>query len=364
MKRTAIFSIGLAAFVAFGGAEALRNKSAFVINAGSRPAAEIADAARAFLATLPSELAGKVKFKIEDAERLQWNFLPGRYPGLLISEMNAAQRAAAHTLLRSALSSQGYLKVTSIFSLDRILREISEKAGAPAEFRDPERYSFAIFGEPGAAAAWSFRVQGHHVSLQFSLLDGEVAGFTPMFLGANPHVVRDGQSAGLSVLGLEEEMARKLIKSLDAEQRTVALIDSNAPVDILQMPGRAAGFAGRPAGIPAARLSAAQRELFQLLIELYINNLRPEFAESERRALAAAALENVYFAWAGGFERGQGHYYRIQTPAFVIEYDNTQDGASHAHTVWRDLTRDFGGDPLAQHIRSAHGPRETRPAGK
>lgn len=350
MKHSvAILTIGL---LAFTGERVARN---FV----SHPSAsDMARAGARFLQLLNDDLRKKAKFTFDDAERYKWNFVPGAYPGVLLSEMSPEQRVAAHDLLRSALSSQGYLKVTSIFALDFILRQMSEKAGAPALFRDAERYSFAIFGEPDVTKPWGWRVQGHHVSLQFTSVSNELVCHTPMFLGANPATVKDGPSAGLRVLAFEEDLGRALVKSLSNEQKSIAIIDTKAPADIILGPSRKTDFMSKPVGIAASKLDAEQKKLLISLLELYIHNLHPDLSAPERARILDGSFDTTYFAWAGGTSPGEGHYYRLHSPLFIIEYDNTQDGANHPHTVWRDPSRDFGGDPLAEHLRKEHGAKK------
>jgi hypothetical protein len=350
---------GICLFLA--GAAALATGRALRDPVGPGPD-DMTAAARRFLDSLGPDLRRKAQFPFADAERMNWNFLPGEYPGVTLAAMSAAQRAAAHGLLRSALSAQGYLKVTSVFALDLLLRQMSEKAGVPAPGRDPERYSFAVFGDPGSEKPWGWRVQGHHASVQFTSVTNEIVCHTPMFLGANPSEVREGTASGLKVLAAEEDLARKLIKSLDADQRKRALISEKAPSEVALVPSRPANFLKSPVGLPASSMTVSQRATLAALLDVYINNLAPELAAAERRRISGDAIDAVHFAWAGGLEPGEGHYYRLHSDAFAIEYDNTQDGANHIHTVWHDLARDFGGDPLAEHLKHDHAPANSRPA--
>lgn len=317
---------------------------------GEGAAASMESAARKFLGLLGEEQRKKAQFELQSSEREKWGFVPNVYPGIGVFELSAAQRDAAHALLRSTLSAKGYLATTAIFSLDGILREMERTRGREAPHRDPERYFFAVFGDPSGTSPWGWRVQGHHVSLHFSSVEGAVS-VTPLFLGANPANVREGTMTGLRVLASEEDLGRALVKSLDEKQRKRATLQAEAPADVILGPGRAADFLGEPKGLPGVEMNSAQREVLAALLDLYTATLRADLAQGERIRMTARGLDEIYFSWAGGTEPGQGHYYRIHGPEFVLEYDNTQDGANHVHTVWRDRRRDFGQDLLAEHLR-------------
>lgn len=324
------------------------------LSAQASAGATMADAVRGFLASLDPAQRQSAVLPFDDAERLRWHFVPGQYPGVALGALTPAQKDLVHALLRSSLSSSGYLKTTSIVRLELVLRELAEAAGQQAAHRDPERYSVAVFGEPAADRPWGWRLQGHHVSLNFCGVKGDVVATTPAFLGANPHVVRQGPLAGLRVLGAEEDLARTLLQSLTDEQRIRAILDVQAPADVILGPTRAATFLGEPKGLAAADLTAVQRELLWRIVREYVENLRPEFASQQLERIRAAGVERIAFAWAGAAEVGKPHYYRLHGPTFVIEYDNTQDDANHVHTVFRDLERDFGGDLLREHHEHGH----------
>jgi hypothetical protein len=317
--------------------------------------AAMAAAAGAFLEQLPAELRAKAAFALTDAEHRRWGFVPAAYPGVQLGELDGEQEEAAHALLRAGLSARGYDKAIAIVQLEDVLRELESRPDRVATHRDRGRYAVAVFGEPSASGTWSWRVQGHHVSLRFFVVQGRFAGCTPAFLGSNPHELRTGPARGKRVLGAEEDLARALLLLCDDAQRRAAVIDERAPADILLGPGRAADSLGAPVGLSWAAMSEGQRAVLWRLIGEFAHNLRAEFAERELLRIEAAGPDAIHFAWCGGVERGEGHYYRIHGPQFVIEYDNTQDGANHVHTVWRDLERDFGGDVLRQHLEQEHG---------
>ncbi len=332
------------AFLGVGGGLALWSRT---VDPGAQA---MAQAARAFVATLSQPLRQKAQRPLEDAERTQWNFVPGAYAGVLLQDLDDPQRQAAQALLRAALSARGYDKTNAIVQLENVLHEIESRAGRDAAHRDPGRYSLLLFGEPTDDGTWSWRIQGHHVSLRVTVVKGRFASATPAFLGSNPHEQRDGKAAGRRVLGAEEDLARAFLTLCDEEQRAKAVIATDAPADVILGPTRAADFLGKPSGLPWSAMNEGQRAVLWRLIEEYAHNLRAEFADGELARIKQRGVEHIHFAWAGGFERGEGHYYRIHGEHFVIEYDNTQHGANHSHTVWRDLERDFGGDLLRQHL--------------
>lgn len=318
---------------------------------GPDPAAmAMATAARAFLAALPPALKDKAARPLADAERTRWGFVPGDYAGVKFEDLDEAQHKAAHALLRAGLSARGYDKAMGIVQLEHVLRELETRDGRVPVHRDPGRYALLVFGDPTDEGTWSWRLQGHHISLRFAVAQGRFAGATPAFLGTNPHELRQGDKAGQRVLGAEEDLARALLLLCDDAQRARVVLEAQAPADIVLGPARAADFLGAPQGLPWSAMNEGQRAVLWRLIEEFARNLRHEFADAELARIKASGVEAIHFAWCGGFERGEGHYYRIHGPHFVLEYDNTQNQANHVHTVWRDLERDFGGDLLRQHL--------------
>jgi hypothetical protein len=260
--------------------------------------------------------------------------------------MTEPQRQAAHALLKTGLSQTGYLTVTGIMELEDILRAIE---GGRRFARDKEEYYVSVFGEPSATGTWAWRVEGHHVSLRFTVVRGSVVASMPAFLGANPAEVRDGPKKGLRVLGAREDAARALLEALAPERRAAAIIDATAPGDILtENKNEISPLA--PAGVAYASMNAAERARLLALIDVYLSMMDPDIASSRRAALDRAGLDRIAFAWAGGTARGDKHYYRVQGPTFLIEYDNTQNDANHIHSVWRDFNGDFGRDLLREHL--------------
>ena len=316
-------------------------------------AADMANAANAFLATLKPEQIAKATFELDDTNRTRWHFVPTEmHPrhGLSFREMQQDQQHMAYALLASVLSARGLQKTAQIMSLEQILHDANPKGRFA---RDPKWYFISIFGKPSVKGTWGWRFEGHHLSLSFTVVDGHVGGLTPSFLGTNPGKVLDGPRKGLQVLATEEKIARALARSLNAEQRTVAVVDEKAPADIITKADRKARRL-EPLGLAASEMNKKQFTQLWTLIEEYLRNYRLDLAEEGLKHLEGLDLKMIHFAWAGSLESGKGHYYRIQAPDFLIEYDNTQNGANHVHCVVRDLKRDFGEDLLRQHYEQHH----------
>jgi len=309
------------------------------------PAEEMAEAANDFLAALTPEQKAKATFDLNDAERSNWNFVPLVRKGLTFKDMTPGQRLLGQALLNSALSQRGYMKATTIMSLDDVLKEMEHGSGP---VRDPELYYVSIFGKPDAAGTWGWRVEGHHLSLNFTIVDGKDITVTPSFFGSNPGEVRVGPRAGLRVLGAEEDLGRQLVRSLDDGQKKIAIYTNTSPREVITGNDRKA-HALTPTGLVAAKMNTAQQNLLRQIIEEYVRNYRPELADEDLKNIEKGGWDGIFFAWAGGVEPGRGHYFRVQGPTFLMEFDNTQNDANHIHTVWRDLKNDFGGDLLREH---------------
>jgi len=213
-------------------------------------------------------------------------------------------------------------------------------------------YFFSIFGTPENLKPWSWRLEGHPFALNFTC-SGHGTASTPSFFGTNPGEVRQGPRAGIRLLGKEEDLGRELVRSLDEAQRKQALIAAEAPKDIINDPKRET--LTEPEGIPVSALKPKQQGLVEQIVREYLGTHRPEVEASEFERIKNADWNAVRFAWAGGVEPGEGHYYRVQGKTFVMEYDNTQNGANHPHSVWRDRERDFGVDLLKEHYAKSHG---------
>jgi hypothetical protein len=320
--------------------------------ASQRSAAAMSKAANDFLGALTPDQRAKAAFAFNSDDRLRWHFIPNEmFPrkGLMLKDMSEAQRRFAHDLLRTGLSARGYDKVTTIISLEDVLKVI-EAGGKFA--RNKEEYLFSIFGTPGAKGAWGWRVEGHHISVRFTINDGSVASqvaSSPMFLGSNPAEVREGERKGLRVLGEEEDAGRALVLSLSADQLRTTVINATAPGDILTMnKNDITPLADE--GILYSALQPSQQALMRKVIEAYTSVMEADVAAERMKVATSAGLDKLRFAWAGSTDKGQKHYYRVQGPTFLIEFDNTQNDGNHVHSVWRDFNGDFGRDILREHM--------------
>ena len=319
-----------------------------------RSASTMASAANEFLASLMPEQRAQAALAFQSDEREKWHFIPTEMfsrNGLTIRAMTDAQRAHAHDLLSAGLSQRGYLTATTIMDLETVLRALEQ--GGRFD-RSPELYFFSIFGTPSPEGAWGWRVEGHHLSLHFTIVDGEAVASSPSFFGANPAQVRTGPKAGLRALREREDAARALVMALNPSQHAAAVIIDVAPDDILTEAELAVDPLS-PVGVKAAALNPNQRELLMSVIDAYTSVMAADIAAARFASIHDAGLEEIGFAWAGPMEPGEQHYYRVQGPTFLIEYDNTQGDGNHIHSVWRDFTGDFGRDLLREHLQaSAH----------
>jgi hypothetical protein len=320
--------------------------------ASQRSAAAMSGAASEWLASLSPEQKQKAIFTFDSEERLRWHFVPNEmFPrqGLMIKEMSGPQRALVHVLLKTGLSARGYLTATSIMELENVLQAIE---GEGRRFpRDHEAYRLSVFGTPGDARAWGWRFEGHHVSVRFDIVGGSMTASSPAFFGSNPAEVREGPKKGLRVLGVEEDAARALLDSLTSDQRTTVVILPEAPAEMITSNALKVDPLS-PIGIKASALSKPQRDKLMALIDVYTGLMTPDVAAERMERLRRAGLDNIAFAWAGETERGRKHYYRLQGPTFLVEYDNAQNDGNHIHSVWRDFNGDFGRDLLREHLKA------------
>jgi len=323
------------------------------LSLGSVFAHEVADdmaaAANDFLNSLDPEQREKATFDFDDEERKNWHFVPIERNGLALRDMRPEQQHLAHGLLSTGLSHTGYLKAVQIMSLERILWELENQAPR----RDPEYYLVWIFGTPDAKGTWGWRFEGHHMSLNFTLVEGKLISETPAFWAANPGEVTEGPRAGLRVLADEEDLARKLVTSLDDAQKSKAVIGEKAPREILTKDfPKVEPLEDK--GIAYKDLSKEQQGMLMDLVKEYLFNHRDELAKEEL-ARVESELDQVKFAWAGGFEFGEGHYYYVQGKTFLLEYVNIQNGGKHPHAAWRNFGEDFGVDLMREHLAQHHG---------
>jgi hypothetical protein len=306
-------------------------------------------AANQFLDSLTPEQKTKAMFSFENEERQNWFFTPVPRKGLPLREMTVAQQHLATALLSAGLSQQGVIKAETIMSMEDVLRVMEKDDG---ERRNPGKYYFSIFGTPSETGSWGYRVEGHHLSQNYTVANGHVVD-APSFFGSNPAEVREGPRKGVRILAQEEDMGRALLNALDENQKKIAIVEKEGYKEILTSNSRKAALEGQPNGLSASKMNGNQAEMLADLLEVYASNV-PDQMATARMDLVKKAGKNLYFAWSGVAERGGPHYYRIQAPTFLVEYDNTQNGANHIHTVWRDLTNDWGADLLKQHYDASH----------
>ena len=327
------------------------------IYAADQSPTDMSDAAQVFLSTLSPEQRKAVSFAFDNLqERERFGYVPTEghaRAGLSLEKITGRQRAAVHELLKAGLSEKGYMTADAIMQLESVLNLIENPPGsAPGTpERNPLKYYVWIFGTPGVKSTWGWKLEGHHVSLNFTIVNGAMVSTAPHFFGANPAEVKEGPQKGLRLLGYEEDPARELVKMLDASQRAKAVISNAAPREILTRNNNRINPLS-PGGIPASELQPRQREMLMRIIDAYTSVMAPDLAADRMAALTKGGLEKISFAWAGALEPGRGTYYRVQGPTFLIEYDNTQNNANHVHSVWRDFNGDWGRDLLRDHLLS------------
>ncbi len=332
----------------------------------------MAAAAGAFVAALTAGQRRRACLPFGE-ERRDWSFLPSLdRDGLPLGALDDAQRRRAHELIAAGTSLPGYAKVVSVMAMEHVLRML---APAHADLFDPERYSFKVFGSPGDQA-WGWQVAGHHVSLNFTIVDGRWVSPTPCLLGAEP------ASYGLlAPLADDEELGFQFVTSLTAEQRRTAIIYHRSPPDLATRMVPRIGEVERPdpvfgpepdyvlseherdvlsyvrtgpKGITGSALTRIQLDDLAALVGSFARRLPDEVAGAQLHALEQAGLDNLWFAWAGGTLPGERHYFRVQGPTLLIEHDNTQSNGNHIHSAWRNPADDFGDDVLAEHYRRHH----------
>ena len=365
-------------------------------NAARELVQRMGEAANNFLASLSTDQRAKAQIDFADeAERTAWHYFPILRRGLHMGEMDRNQERFAQKLVATGLSREGWVTTTTIMGLERTLDWIEGWTREPNWWRDADFYFVTIFGQPDGKKPWGWRFDGHHVCLNYTIVDGQIVSPTPTFFGSNP-----GESALIGKYSIRplagiEDLARQLMHELSTEQQAKALLSPTAPNDIVTlnrpyvvdnsipapMPGvsdppsvlaqypsiesmmkdrgltvadfDAVSYTKAPKGLAVANMSQSQREIMLALVGDYIHRMPEELAEIEMRKLQEQGIDNLHFAWAGGIERRQPHYYRLQAPRFLVEYDNTQNGANHIHSVWRDPLDDFGANLIAQHYASS-----------
>jgi hypothetical protein len=298
--------------------------------------------------TLTKEQRDRASFAFDDPERLNWHFIPRPRKGLPLRDLEGPALKAAHALIASGLSSAGYEQALGVMSLEEVLYllETGDRAER-RERRNPGKYYVSLFGTPAGTGRFGWRVEGHHLSLNYTIENGEVIGSTPEFFGSNPAFIDAGPGRSIRVLGTEEDLARQILKLCTAETLQVVHVDPKAPDDLRG--GNPKGGANTtqaettpPIGLPASKMTGDQKMLLGELLAEYLKNMPADISGRRRARLMEAGFDNIHFAWWGDTERNQRHQYRVQGPTFIIEYNNTQNNANHVHSFWRDLAGDFG----------------------
>lgn len=301
----------------------------------------MAKAANAFLATLSDSQRDLATFEFSDEERLNWHYIPRERKGLAVRALEGAPLKTGLALLRTGLSEAGYDQALNVMSLEEVLYLLEGgKREERRDKRDPKKYYFSVFGTPGSTGSWGWRFEGHHLSLNYTIIDGELVSSTPEFFGANPGFIDAGPGREIRVLGAEEDLARQILKQCSPGQTKKCWLSKEAPDDIrsrgTQQPDTSA-----PVGLPVSEMTAGQKELMAELLTEYLQNMPADVQSERRERINAAGRENIYFAWWGDSERNKRHHYRVQGPTFLIEYNNTQNSANHVHAIWRNIDGDF-----------------------
>lgn len=309
-------------------------------------------AAKAFLASLDKEQLAVINYPYESEERSNWYFIPKERNGLWLKSMTDTQRAAAMNLLKSTLSEQGQEKAIAIMQLEIILKELENIPNS--DRRNPLKYYFTIFGKPDAKNFWGWRIEGHHLSLNFTSENNKIVSGTPLFMGNNPAIVPSGEKKGYQILKDECNFAFELLNSFDEKQVRKAIASPVAPYDMFTLNSKQFGRLPEE-GILYTDMTKDQQVKLMQIVSLYVKNYPYGFAEEFMNKIEKAGLEKLRFVWLGEKQYGgKGHYYRIQNDVLLIEYDNTQNNANHVHTVVRDFTNDFGEDMLRRHYALEH----------
>lgn len=315
--------------------------------------ADMVDACSQFLESLDEGQREKAKYLYEDGERVFWYYAPLNRHGLPLRDMNDGQRKLAYRMMASGLAEQSYKQATQIIEHESILGPLEIEENRVTFVRDPELYYFTVFGEPGSENPWGWRAEGHHISLNYSIWKDEIISGTPFFFGANPAEVPRGSKAGLRILADCEDIALELAKSLDAGQKSKALIYDKAPNDILTFSAVRASMPEEQ-GLSARKMSDTQREILLALITEYVTRTPQDFANDRLTQIQEQGIDGIYLAWGGAMDRGDAHYYRLHGGNFLVEFDNQQNEANHIHSVWRDCANDFANDVLREHLILYH----------
>ena len=310
------------------------------------PTLDLKTAADTFLASLDDAKRAKAQLPFKDDERENWHYTPRDRNGLSLKEMTEGQKNAAVGLAATALSEKGAYKAAQIISLEGVLAVLENNP----ERRDQEKYFVTIFGTPGAPTGWGFRFEGHHLSVNVTVVGDKGISVTPSFMGSNPAEVREGELKGLRPLAAEEDLGRALVTTLLETGRKEVLFSEKPPGEILSGEKRVATQLD-PVGLPTTDMTESQRKALLQLISEYTGRYRADLAAADLAKIQKAGFDKIRFGWSGSIKPGEAYYYRIQGPTFLMEGANTQNNANHMHAVWRDFEGDFARDLLKDHLQ-------------
>lgn len=306
-----------------------------------RSSQQMTAAASTFLASLSDAQRDQATFEFDSEERLNWHYIPRERKGLPLRSLEGAPLQNALALLRTGLSEAGYDQALNVMSLEEVLYLLEGGAREERrEKRDPKKYYFSVFGTPSADGTWGWRVEGHHLSLNYTIVDGELVSTTPEFFGANPGFIDAGPGREIRVLGAEEDIARQILKQCSESQVAKCWLAKEAADDIRSV-GTKQPSTDAAVGLAVSAMSADQKKLMAELLNEYLKNMPEDVVAERRERIRKAGMDNIYFAWWGSSERNERHAYRVQGPTFLIEYNNTQNSANHVHSIWRNMDGDF-----------------------
>ena len=317
-------------------------------------AAGMTKAAKRFVESLSGDQRDKTIYEYMDGERIFWYYPPVNRHGLPLRDMDDDQRQLAYSLMETGLTDRSFDQAKLIIEHESVLGPLEKEAGITSFVRDPDLYYWTVFGDPGSdKEPWGWRVEGHHVSLNFSLWGDKFISMTPFFFGSNPAEVRKGPKKGLRILDQREDLGYELMNSLDKGQTSKATIYSEAPYDILTYNASRVSLPPEE-GLPASKMNDTQKDILRNLVNVYVNQVRTDMAQEKLQRLEDEGFDGLHWAWGGPLEQGKEHYYRVHGGNFVVEFDNRQNGANHIHSVWRDVENDFANDVLREHLLLYH----------
>ena len=293
----------------------------------------------------------KSVFPFDEMSRYDWHYLPPSIiprRGVCLKDLDSTQKNNVYALLKGFLSDKGYERTQEIMNNEYYLKELEPNM---ILHRIPENHFIAFYGNPGKDSVWGWKFSGHHIALNFTIVNGKLA-FTPIFFGVYPAEVKEGQNKGRRIIKDEEDIGFELIKMLTAEQKLKAIFQSKAFTDIVTTNSIQVGPLS-PVGILAKNLTVQQKNVLNKLIAVHLSSMPTKIAEMRMKRLVSEDFNQIRFGWAGGLIKGVPHYYRIQGKTFLIEFDNTTHNANHIHIVWRDFNGDFGVDLLKEHYKNS-----------